>query len=71
VADLIRDILTGIGALAVLATAAVVALAWRAFRRDRQALKVALPPLDLPVLSPEQHQRLRDDLEAFEKGEQP
>ncbi|MEU7831316.1 hypothetical protein [Nonomuraea sp. NPDC049129] len=70
-ADLIRDILTGIGALALLAAVAVVALAWRAFRRDQQTLKTALPPCDLPALSPEQHRRLLDDLEAFEKGERP
>ncbi|MFG1683564.1 hypothetical protein ACGFNP_25570 [Nonomuraea sp. NPDC049269] len=70
-ADLIRDILTGIGALVLLAAAALSALAWLAWRRDQQALKTALPPLDLPALSPEQHQRLRDDLEAFEKGETP
>lgn len=70
-ADLIRDILTGIGALALLAAAVLVALAWRAFKRDQQALTTALPPRDLPALSPEQAARLRDDLDAFEKGETP
>ena len=67
-ADLIGRILTGIGALTLLAAAAFSAIAWMAWRRDQRARKAPLP-LDLPALSPEQHQRLLDDLEAFEKGE--
>lgn len=70
-ADLIRDVLTGIGALTLLAVAALGGLAWAAWRRDQRARKSALPPLDLPALSPEQSQRLLNDLQAFERGETP
>lgn len=69
-ADLIGRILTGIGALTMLAAAVLSALAWLAWRRDLRARNKPLP-LDLPALSPEQQRRLLDDLEAFEKGETP
>ena len=69
-ADLIGRILTGIGALTLLAAAVLSAIAWMAWRRDQQARRKPLPR-DLPALSPEQHQRLLADLEAFEEGERP
>ena len=68
-ADLIRDILTGIGALALLAFATLCGLAWAAWRRDQRARKSALPPLGLPAISPEDYAELHESINAFEDGE--
>lgn len=68
-ADLIRDVLTGIGALTLLAFAALGGLAWAAWRRDQRARKSKLPPLDLPTIPPEHYAELHESINAFEDGE--
>jgi hypothetical protein len=69
VADLIRDILTGIGALVVAVFAVGAALWARTSLQERRAARRPLPDLD--ELSPDALKRLQDDLEALDRGEQP
>ncbi|TMS00126.1 hypothetical protein [Nonomuraea basaltis] len=67
-ADLIRNVLTGVGGLVVLA-AVVFAALWARTRR-REAPK-PLPNSDLPAIPPNDYQALWNDFDAWERGERP
>jgi hypothetical protein len=69
VAELIRDILTGIGALVVAVFAAGAVLWARTILRERRDAKRPLPDLD--QLPPDALKRLWADIKALEEGEKP
>jgi hypothetical protein len=69
VADLIRDVFTGIGALVVAVFAAGAVLWARTSLRERREARRPLPDLD--ELSPDALKRLRADIKALEEGELP
>jgi hypothetical protein len=69
VADLIRDIFTGIGAVVVAVFTAGAVLWARTSLQERRDAKRPLPDID--QLSPDALKRLMDDLEALKRGEKP
>jgi hypothetical protein len=69
VADLIRDIFTGIGALVVALFAAGAVLWARTSLLERREARRPLPALD--ELSPDALKRLQADLDALDRGEMP
>ena len=68
-ADLIRDIFTGIGALVVAVFAAGAVLWARTSLQEHREARRPLPDLD--ELSPDALKRLQADLDALDRGEMP
>lgn len=69
--DVIRNILTAIGGLTLLAAAILVALSWLSWRRETRLRDLPMPDHHLPHIPPDDYMTLHADLAAFERGETP